>query len=43
MKSARPAARLEARLPSASLKLEARKGPVEVLVIDSAEKVPAEN
>lgn len=25
------------------LKLEARKGPVEVLVVDSAEKVPAEN
>jgi uncharacterized protein (TIGR03435 family) len=25
------------------LKLEARKGPVEVLVVDSAEKVPAPN
>jgi uncharacterized protein (TIGR03435 family) len=25
------------------LKLEARKGPVEILVIDSAEKIPAEN
>jgi len=25
------------------LKLEARKGPVEILVVDRAEKVPADN
>ena len=25
------------------LKLEARKGPVEILIVDRAEKVPAEN
>jgi uncharacterized protein (TIGR03435 family) len=25
------------------LRLEARKGPVEILVVDSAEKVPTEN